>query len=126
MIVVHPREPKCHLMMTGQARSPSTLTTIASAAVEDRYRLIVQLLYGSGLRLLEALTLRVKDVDFARGQLTIPGSEMEAGPDDDDAARRDRRTARAARSRTAGASGGSRGGLRTGMAAGCAGEEVSQ
>ena len=34
-------------------------------------RLVVQLLYGSGLRLLEALTLRVKDVDFARGQLTV-------------------------------------------------------
>jgi hypothetical protein len=28
-------------------------------------------LYGSGLRLLEALMLRVKEVDFARGQLTI-------------------------------------------------------
>ncbi len=33
--------------------------------------LIVQLLYGSGLRLLEALMLRVKDVDFSRGQLTV-------------------------------------------------------
>jgi integron integrase len=28
-------------------------------------------LYGSGLRLLEALTLRVKDVDFERGQVTV-------------------------------------------------------
>ena len=34
-------------------------------------RLVVQLLYGSGLRLLEALMLRVKDVDFERGQLTV-------------------------------------------------------
>jgi integron integrase len=34
-------------------------------------RLVVRLLYGSGLRLLEALMLRVKDVDFARGQLTV-------------------------------------------------------
>jgi integrase len=40
-------------------------------AVEEPSRLIVKLLYGSGLRLLEALTLRVKDVDFARGQLTV-------------------------------------------------------
>jgi integrase len=34
-------------------------------------QLVVQLLYGSGLRLLEALSLRVKDVDFARGQVTV-------------------------------------------------------
>jgi len=32
---------------------------------------VAKLLYGSGLRLLEALTLRVKDVDFARQQITI-------------------------------------------------------
>ena len=34
-------------------------------------QLIAMLLYGSGLRLLEALTLRVKDIDFARTQLLI-------------------------------------------------------
>jgi len=39
--------------------------------LEPPAKLIVQLLYGSGLRLLEALALRIKDVDFARGQLTI-------------------------------------------------------
>jgi integrase len=36
----------------------------------DPAQLLVKLLYGSGLRLLEALRLRVKDVDFERGQLT--------------------------------------------------------
>ena len=36
-----------------------------------RELLIVKLLYGAGLRLLEALQLRVKDVDFERGQLTV-------------------------------------------------------
>lgn len=40
-------------------------------AVDEPSRLIVKLLYGSGLRLLEALTLRVKDVDFGRGQVTV-------------------------------------------------------
>ena len=40
------------------------------AAVSPAARL-VQLLYGSGLRLLEALMLRIKDVDFARGQVTV-------------------------------------------------------
>jgi integron integrase len=39
--------------------------------LEGTYRLIVQLLYGSGLRLLECLRLRVKDVDFARGEITV-------------------------------------------------------
>jgi len=34
-------------------------------------KFVVQLLYGSGLRLLEALALRIKDVDFERGQLTV-------------------------------------------------------
>lgn len=34
-------------------------------------RLVVQLLYGSGLRLLEALNLRTKDVDLERRQLLV-------------------------------------------------------
>src|SRR5688500_19177060 len=41
------------------------------AEVAPPVKLIVQLLYGAGLRLLEALMLRVKDVDFERGQLTV-------------------------------------------------------
>lgn len=35
------------------------------------YQLVVKLLYGSGLRLTEALQLRVKDVDFAQQQLVL-------------------------------------------------------
>jgi integron integrase len=34
-------------------------------------RLVCELLYGSGLRLLEALRLRVKDVDFGLGELMV-------------------------------------------------------
>lgn len=34
-------------------------------------RLVAGLLYGSGLRLLEAVRLRVKDVDFGRGTVTV-------------------------------------------------------
>jgi integron integrase len=36
----------------------------------DRW-LIATLLYGGGLRLMEALRLRVKDLDFERGELTV-------------------------------------------------------
>ncbi len=39
------------------------------------HRLVVQLLYGSGLRLAEAQQLRVKDVDFAQRQLAIRNSK---------------------------------------------------
>lgn len=38
-------------------------------------RMVASLLYGSGLRLLEALTLRLKDVDMARGELQIRGGK---------------------------------------------------
>lgn len=32
--------------------------------LEDQYKLMAKLLYGSGLRVSEVLRLRVKDVDF--------------------------------------------------------------
>lgn len=35
------------------------------------HKLLIQLLYGSGLRLREGLQLRVKDVDFAQRQLVL-------------------------------------------------------
>jgi integrase len=39
--------------------------------LNGRYRLVASLLYGSGLRLLEALHLRVKDVDLERRTLIV-------------------------------------------------------
>ena len=41
------------------------------AALKGPYRLMGELLYGSGLRLLECLRLRVKDVDFQYSQITV-------------------------------------------------------
>ncbi len=41
------------------------------ANVRPEFQLVCQLLYGTGLRLLEGLRLRVKDVDFARNEITI-------------------------------------------------------
>ncbi len=38
-------------------------------------RLVGLLLYGSGLRLLECLSLRVKDVDFHRGEIRVRGGK---------------------------------------------------
>lgn len=40
-------------------------------AVEDPYRLPAALLYGGGLRLMEALRLRVKDLDLQRRQIAV-------------------------------------------------------
>ncbi|HEV2692631.1 MAG TPA: integron integrase [Verrucomicrobiae bacterium] len=41
------------------------------AMVAADHQLICRLLYGTGMRLLECLRLRVKDVDFARNEVTI-------------------------------------------------------
>ena len=57
------------------ARLPTVLTADETrrllAALDGRAWLIASLLYGTGLRLMEALRLRVKDVDFARGELVV-------------------------------------------------------
>ena len=41
------------------------------AAVSAEYQLACRLLYGTGLRLLECLRLRVKDVDFGRHEIVV-------------------------------------------------------
>ena len=60
-------------------RVPTVLTRAEVRAVlaelPDRERLIVMLLYGAGLRLLECLTLRVKDIDFAANQMVVRGGK---------------------------------------------------
>lgn len=39
--------------------------------VDDHHRLICQILYGAGLRLMECLSLRVKDLDFERRTIIV-------------------------------------------------------
>ena len=41
------------------------------ARLDGTYPLVARLLYGSGLRLLESLRVRVKDLDFDRGEPTV-------------------------------------------------------
>ena len=54
---------------------PVVLSKQESRAVIERlsgtHKLITQLLYGSGLRITECLRLRVKDLDFQRGEIIV-------------------------------------------------------
>jgi site-specific recombinase XerD len=60
---------------------PAKVPTVLSAAEAARviaavpdgstHRLMVELLYGCGLRLMECCTLRVRDLDFARAQIIV-------------------------------------------------------
>ena len=45
------------------------------ASLEGTYRLMCQVLYGTGLRLLELLRLRIQDVDFDRNQIVVRGGK---------------------------------------------------
>lgn len=62
-----------------RAKRPQRLPVVLSTGqvtallgcLSGREALMAALLYGSGLRLMECVRLRVKDVDFARGELTI-------------------------------------------------------
>ncbi len=66
-----------------RARRPERLPVVLSReearallnALDGSMRLIGELLYGCGLRLLECLRLRVKDVDFARLQIIVRGGK---------------------------------------------------
>ena len=62
-----------------RAKKPKRLPTVLTkeeaqqvlAAMSGTYQLIAKLLYGSGLRLIECLRLRVKDIDFAQRQIIV-------------------------------------------------------
>ena len=62
-----------------RAKRPLRVPTVLSreevhlllASMDGRNGLLAQLLYGTGTRLMEALRLRVKDVDFARNEIVV-------------------------------------------------------
>ncbi len=61
--------------VTRPAKLPVVFTPAEARAVlahlKDDYRLMAELLYGSGLRLMECLRLRVKDIDFGYGHIVV-------------------------------------------------------
>ena len=62
-----------------QAKTPKRLPVVLTRAetqsvlvrLKGTHWLIASLLYGTGLRLMEGLRLRVKDVDFSRGEILV-------------------------------------------------------
>lgn len=62
-----------------RAKRPRRLPTVLArdevqrllAAMDGRPWLLASLLYGTGMRLMECLRLRAKDVDFARNEITV-------------------------------------------------------
>jgi integron integrase len=72
--LVHPSRPK---------RLPTVLTHAEAMSVINLMRgiprLMAKILYGSGLRLMECMSLRVKDIDFENHQIIVRG-----GKGDDD------------------------------------------
>jgi integron integrase len=72
-------EPLGELAEFARAQRPARMPEVLSraevtrvlAAVEADYALPLRLLYGSGLRLLELLRLRIKDLDLERNQIVV-------------------------------------------------------
>lgn len=64
---------------SGKARNIVVVTPdefrIISEALPNPYRLIIELLYGAGLRLMECVRLRIKDLDFGNGWIMVYGGK---------------------------------------------------
>ena len=68
--VVRAKRPKHVPTVLSQDEARSLL-----AHMDGRPQLLASLLYGTGMRLMECLRLRVKDVDFSRNEITIRGGK---------------------------------------------------
>jgi integron integrase len=73
------QQPLGDLTETARARRPRRLPTVLTrselervfAALSGTHRLLARVMYGAGLRLMESVRLRVKDVDFEQGLIVI-------------------------------------------------------
>ena len=71
-----------------RARRPEKLPTVMTkkeagqvlAEMSGTYRLMAKLLYGCGIRLMECVRLRVKDVDFGQNQVIPSDCAISLGP----------------------------------------------
>jgi integron integrase len=77
------RDPAPWIVDVIRARRPHRLPVVMTREevravlrrMSGTQRLVAMLLYGSGLRLMEALRLRVKDIDFGANQITVRGGK---------------------------------------------------
>jgi integron integrase len=78
--VLHRDEPDLFEPLSiARAQKPARLPTVLTKDevlkiiqfIPDEYQLMARLLYGSGLRLMECLRLRVMDIDFAQSQIIV-------------------------------------------------------
>lgn len=72
-----------HLLARKESYVPTVLTQDEALRVIENldgvYRIMGEILYGSGLRLMECLRLRIKDVDFERMTVTVQESKSNRG-----------------------------------------------
>lgn len=77
------RDPAPWIVDVVRARRPHRLPVVMTreevrvvlGKMSGTQKLVAMLLYGSGLRLMEALRLRVKDIDFGANQITVRGGK---------------------------------------------------
>lgn len=75
-VLRHPLEPLGSLVRAKRpARIPIVMSRAEVSAVlaklDGAWHLMASLLHGSGLRLLECVSLRIKDIDFENGQVLV-------------------------------------------------------
>ncbi|WP_372653042.1 integron integrase [Alcanivorax borkumensis] len=68
--------PALNFRQSRKSRRPPVVFTDEEARIiikqlKDPFKLMAELMYGSGLRVSEALRLRIKDMDFGQGQLIV-------------------------------------------------------
>jgi len=66
LVPIRPNKPKRLPTVLSKSEAQRTI-----AKMDGVYRLMAQLMYGSGLRLMEVLRLRVKDLDFDNRQIIV-------------------------------------------------------